>query len=442
MTAKINNFSVGANLFVAALAATAIFCGLWYNPWYAAELFTNTGKLSPAFNIAVWAFDVLAIGSGIGLLVFRRYVGQHITAFSALLIVSLLSFGVIEGGLRLYLTIADKATQQRFLPASQIAAEPRFIRHHYLGYYTNPDYRSQDGNDKHNSLGFRGEEIRAPKPEGIFRIAMIGGSTTYSQLVRDYRQSWPFMTGEYLKKACQTDKIEVVNAGIGGYDSFQTLLNFELRVLDLDIDMVVLHHAVNDVHARLVPPELYKGDNSGRRRPWQSDIEPWFMKLVTVRFVMTVLTGQSFAPSIGFHFDNKRSTPGVIPEEFNERLGGTPAETLKKNSPRYFARNIDFIVGLAKSMNVQPVLSTWPSTNEYDDYLSTPHYRAAVAENNQVMSNAASKHKVMLLDQIHGMPTSKEYWADNRHVTALGADRKAQITSQQLASVVCPKLIQ
>jgi hypothetical protein len=440
MTSEINNASVGANLFIAALAAILIVCGVWYNPWYAAELFTNTGKLSPAFNLAVWAIDIFVIGSGVSLLVFLDYISQRISALSALLVVFLVCLGIIEGGLRLYLAITDKTIQQRFLPASQIAAEPRFVPHHYLGYYTNPAYRSPNGKDRHNSRGFRGDEIQMPKPDYVFRIAMIGGSTTYSQLVDDYQQSWPFKTRKYLNKICNSDKIEVINAGIGGYDSFQTLLNFQLRVLDLDIDMVVVHHAVNDVHARLVPPELYRGDNSGRRRPWQNDIEPWFMKLVTVRFAMTVLTGQSFAPSIGFHFDNKRSTPGVISEEFNERLGGTPAETLKKNTPHYFARNLDFIIGLARSVNVLPVLSTWPSTNVYDDYLSTPHYRAAIIEHNQVMSDAAQTNNVLLLDQISGMPTDKKYWADNRHVSVLGANRKAEISSQQLAPVVCPLL--
>ena len=98
------------------------------------------------------------------------------------------------------------------------------------------------------------------------------------------------------------------------------------------------------------------------------------------------------------------------------------------------------IIGLAKSMNIQPILTTWPSTKEYSDYLSTSHYRAAVAEHNQIMSDAAQKNDVLLLDQITGMPTGREHWADNRHGTALGADRKAQITSRQLSPVVCPIL--
>jgi hypothetical protein len=430
-----------SGVFLISLAGILIFHGLWYNPWYAAELFTNTGKLTGTFRNAIWAIDALLIGSGLGLLIFYSSVLDKIVPFTAILLVSTLSMGMIEGTLRLYLAIADSSTQQKYLPANQIAAEPRFIPHHYLGYYTNPAYRSPDGKDTHNSLGFRGERIKQPKPDDVYRIAMIGGSTTYSQLVRNYRQSWPFLTGEHLRKACKTDKIEVINAGIGGYDSFQTLLNFELRVLDLNIDMVILHHAVNDVHARLVPPESYRSDNSGRRRPWQSDIEPWFMKLATVRFVMTVLTGQSFAPSIGFHFDNNRSTPGVISEDFNERLGGTPAETLKKNTPIYFSRNIDLIVGLAKAMNVRPVLSTWPSTRAYDDYLLTPHYSAAIEEHNLVISNAAKKHNVLLLDQTTDMPGSSEYWADNRHVTAKGANIKAIITSKQLAPLICAGIV-
>ena len=61
--------------------------------------------------------------------------------------------------------------------------------HTYLGHIPTPNYTN--GNNKHNALGFRGENITIEKPKDIYRIVAIGGSTTYSIDVADYRDSYP-----------------------------------------------------------------------------------------------------------------------------------------------------------------------------------------------------------------------------------------------------------
>jgi hypothetical protein len=44
------------------------------------------------------------------------------------------------------------------------------------------------------------------------------------------------------------------------------LINLELRVLDLDPDLILVYHGINDIQARFVwPPETYFGDNSGSK---------------------------------------------------------------------------------------------------------------------------------------------------------------------------------
>ncbi|MGV2433654.1 MAG UNVERIFIED_CONTAM: hypothetical protein LVT10_01075 [Anaerolineae bacterium] len=43
----------------------------------------------------------------------------------------------------------------------------------FLEYGLEPNYPG------HNAVGFRGEEITYPKPEGVQRILTLGGSTTY-----------------------------------------------------------------------------------------------------------------------------------------------------------------------------------------------------------------------------------------------------------------------
>ena len=57
----------------------------------------------------------------------------------------------------------------------------------------------------------------------------------------------------------------MINAGLAGWSSWESMINFQLRLLDLEPDLIIVYHAVNVLHARLVwPPEAYQPDNSGR----------------------------------------------------------------------------------------------------------------------------------------------------------------------------------
>ena len=58
--------------------------------------------------------------------------------------------------------------------------------HHYLGFIPAPNF--QRGENKHNQLGFRGDDISVEKPKDTYRIVAVGGSTTYGSGVEDSRE--------------------------------------------------------------------------------------------------------------------------------------------------------------------------------------------------------------------------------------------------------------
>ena len=91
-----------------------------------------------------------------------------------------LALAVAEIGANLWLTqVADEEAFRRYASFGQLqrrySAVP-YSPHRYLGYYPTPGFR-RDPN-RHNSLGFRGEEIETPKPAGQFRIVCLGDSLT------------------------------------------------------------------------------------------------------------------------------------------------------------------------------------------------------------------------------------------------------------------------
>ena len=93
------------------------------------------------------------------------------------IIVTLITLLLLEFGLRSYFsTFGSRNEKIMYLYTRQeIQAQADIVQPMpYLNYIPSPDYPD------HNRLGYRGPEITIPKPEGVFRIVAIGGSTTYS----------------------------------------------------------------------------------------------------------------------------------------------------------------------------------------------------------------------------------------------------------------------
>ncbi len=101
-----------------------------------------------------------------------------------------------------------------------------------------------------NSHGFRGPEVRLPKPPGTVRIACIGGSTT----VWGFRDTltYPAMLQHMLREAypAQADRIEVVNCGIYGLNSAEDPALVE-EVAALEPDLLVQYNLINDLTIHL-----------------------------------------------------------------------------------------------------------------------------------------------------------------------------------------------
>ena len=158
----------------------------------------------------------------------------------------LITFIVLEGGVRLW--INHLARERQFLKYASLKQlqkktriKPRYIPNRYLGHTLSPNYVKDE--NKHNALGYRSDEMTLVKPKGEYRIVCIGGSTTYTTEVDNYRMSYPFLLEENLEAAGYTH-VRVVNASVGAYSSLESLINFETRVLELKPDMIIIYHTV------------------------------------------------------------------------------------------------------------------------------------------------------------------------------------------------------
>ncbi|MFT5288388.1 MAG: hypothetical protein ACI8QS_000185 [Planctomycetota bacterium] len=104
-----------------------------------------------------------------------------------------------------------------------------------------------------NSAGFRGPEFEYTKPEGTYRIAVLGDSFTFGHGV-PFEATW----GEFLEAKLQVHldsneqanspkRAEVLNFGVNGYDILDVELVLQHKALAWSVDRVIYGFFPNDL---------------------------------------------------------------------------------------------------------------------------------------------------------------------------------------------------
>ena len=97
---------------------------------------------------------------------------------------------------------------------------------------------------KFNSNGLRNLEVIIPKPDDVFRIIAIGGSTTFGGEKND--TTWPGHLERILNELVVGKKIEVINAGKPGINSGHEFNYLRNEVNRLEPDLVLMYDGWND----------------------------------------------------------------------------------------------------------------------------------------------------------------------------------------------------
>jgi hypothetical protein len=102
-----------------------------------------------------------------------------------------------------------------------------------LGYRLNP------ARAYINSRSIRGPEITVPKPSGVFRVVVLGDSIPADQ---------PSFVDELSDQLKGRGAIEVINASVPDFTSYQELTFFKRYLVDTDQDLVIWSYCLNDNH--------------------------------------------------------------------------------------------------------------------------------------------------------------------------------------------------
>lgn len=94
-----------------------------------------------------------------------------------------------------------------------------------------------------NSLGFRGKDFQPEKPEGVFRIVCLGGSSTFGYHNND-DETYPHDLARLLD--AEYRDVEVINAGFPYYNTGSIRSLFLSELLGYEPDLITIYSAYND----------------------------------------------------------------------------------------------------------------------------------------------------------------------------------------------------
>ncbi|HIG68714.1 MAG TPA: SGNH/GDSL hydrolase family protein [Myxococcales bacterium] len=116
-----------------------------------------------------------------------------------------------------------------------------------LYFKNNPDLKVMG--KSLNAAGFRGREF-LPKKPGVFRVIALGDSSTFGLAESDegfyVREPYPRLLEHMLGQVYGPARVEVLNAGSIGYNSYQGLLLLRTKLRSLKPDLVTVRFGWND----------------------------------------------------------------------------------------------------------------------------------------------------------------------------------------------------
>ncbi|MGQ0645257.1 MAG: SGNH/GDSL hydrolase family protein [Elusimicrobiota bacterium] len=265
-----------------------------------------------------------------------------------------------------------------------------------LLYKNAPGYRT--GRISINDLGFRGRPISVEKTPGVRRIVCLGDSCTFGATAD--ADTYPALLEKNLN-AAGAGPVEVINAGVPGYSSWQGLVFWREDVARLKPDVLVLYLGWNDIfEAR---PETGEPLDPGEKR--------------RAHFLRRSLLATQVRAAL------------VALRRRGEGRRAAEADLYRGFEPRYFLRQMETLIREARGSGARVVLLTLPAAYAPgrtallpSDYAaSNPEkFRRLYDAYDAAIRRLAAEHGAELADAAALMNGRRELFADFCHPSEAG----------------------
>jgi lysophospholipase L1-like esterase len=302
----------------------------------------------------------------------------------------------------------------------QHSANLRYQPHPFMGFALNPGHQGEGV----NQLGLRGQAVKRQKPAGVFRILCLGASTTYgSNVVAD--ESYPAVLQELLADVEHETpplRYEVLNCGVPGYTTAESLVNLSLRLIEFDADALVIYHAIND--ARLIQVGGFLPDYSHMRTSWKYPvISPFEWALLRHSRVFFHLLHEHYAATSKLRLDQ------LVYVDPTRTAHPTPNwKGVNPKGIETYVRNLRNLVAVAREHGIAPVLTTFASCSEH---LVGPGYGDVLNVMNAQTRLLAKEKNIPIIDLAGVLSDRPALFVDYVHLNVDGCRAQARQVLEQ-----------
>ncbi|HWP45625.1 MAG TPA: GDSL-type esterase/lipase family protein [Candidatus Limnocylindrales bacterium] len=168
---------------------------------------------------------------------------------------------------------------------------------------------------KSNSEGFRTEEIPIHKEKNVYRIVLLGDSSTFGWGVNQDERFSRFLEDK-LNSVQNSTRYEIINLGIPGYTTDHGMAAFQHYALKYSPDMMILSFGAND--GKPVPQRAKK---FLKLNPWMEDLQGFLRNFSTYKLMRKILLS-FYNPFDALHSQNPKGPvePFVTFLEYQKNL--------------------------------------------------------------------------------------------------------------------------
>jgi lysophospholipase L1-like esterase len=222
-----------------------------------------------------------------------------------------------------------------------------------FGYRPTPgkvEHFPNDTRATYNSMAYRGPLVGVAKPKGVYRIVLLGGSTTVGYGVND-DQTIDWYMRRQLREQFPGACFEVVNLALGGYDSYQDYERMRVDGARLAPDLVVLHSGINDVRNAQFPDLSSPPDS--RTLIWEGEMR---------RMREAAKVGPSLW-TLAKHYSYLARLPGFVLDLSEQREALHVIQVVEPHDAAldYFETNVTRTIELGLNLGAAVLLSKPPS---------------------------------------------------------------------------------
>ncbi len=278
-----------------------------------------------------------------------------------------------------------------------------------------------------NEHGSRGASFKLPKPPGVRRIVVLGGSTVFD-LNADEGFDWPHLVEKFLKEKGH-HQVEVINAGIPGHTSSDSLGRLYTEIWQWEPDYLMIYEAWNDI--KYFNSLSYDAPLIRLVKPSNSDADPFKTYQGTMDYLLSYSQLYVKIRSRYFAWKHPVGSEGRFKEERRDNVGDLGLAQ--------FRLNLETFVDVSRNIHAIPILITQATlaspTNTAEDrkrigygYVGLSHEGIvrAYEKCRQVILQTAREKNANVLDLMPELQGKSELFHDHDHTTSHGSEEVAR----------------